>query len=74
MNIKSESRVEKKITISENDRFNGGEVLILIAYAIKENEDLWSYPAPQIFNYDVYTKNKDIYDEVVKNFRKECEV
>lgn len=74
MNIKSESRVEKKITISENDMVNGGEVLILIAYAIKENEDLWSYPAPQIFNYDVYTKNKDIYDEVVKNFRKECEV
>lgn len=74
MNIKSESRVEKKITISENDMVNGGEVLILIAYAIKENEDLWSYPAPQIFNYDVYTKNKAIYDEAVKNFRKECEV
>ena len=74
MNIKNEVRIEHKLTITESDIVNGGEVLVLIAYATKENDEMWSYPAPQIFNYDIYDKNKSIYDEAVKNFRKECEV
>lgn len=74
MNIKNEVRIEHKLTITESDIVNGGEVLVLIAYATKENDEMWSYPAPQIFNYDIYDKNKAIYDEAVKNFRKECEV
>lgn len=74
MNIKKESRIEKSIKITETDIVNGGEVLVLIAYATKENDEMWSYPAPQIFNYNIYDKNKAIYDEAVKNFRKECEV
>lgn len=72
--MKKESRIEKSIKITETDIVNGGEVLVLIAYAVKENEEMWSYPAPQIFNYNIYDKNKAIYDEAVKNFRKECEV
>ena len=74
MNIKNEVRIEHKLTITESDIVNGGEVLVLIAYATKENDEMWSYPAPQIFNYNIYDKNKAIYDEAVKNFRKECEV
>lgn len=72
--MKKESRIEKSIKITESDIVNGGEVLVLIAYATKENDEMWSYPAPQIFNYNIYDKNKAIYDEAVKNFRKECEV
>lgn len=73
MNIKNNTRVEKSITITETDIVNGGEVMVLIAYAIKENDNLYSYPAPQIFNQTLYEKNKAIYDEAVINFRKECE-
>lgn len=73
MNIKTESNVEKKLTITETDMINGGEAIILIAYAIKENDDMWSYPAPQIFNPEVYEKNKVVYNNAVKEFRLSCE-
>lgn len=74
MNIKNEGRIEKKLIITETDVINGGEVLILVAYAIKENDDLYSYPAPQIFNTEIYQKNKLEYDNAVKEFRLNCEV
>lgn len=74
MNIKKERRIEEKLTITETDLVNGGEVLILIAYATKENEDLYSYPTPQIFNKEIYEKNKKVYDSAVKEFRQSCEV
>lgn len=74
MNIKKESRIEKSIKITETDIVNGGEVLVLIAYAVKENEDMWSYPSPQIFNQELYLKNKNSYDNVVRDFRLNCEV
>lgn len=74
MNIKKESRIEKSIKITETDIVNGGEVLVLIAYAVKENEDMWSYPSPQIFHEELYLKNKSNYDNVVKEFRLNCEV
>ena len=73
MNVKNETTIEKKIIITETDVINGGEVLILIAYAVKENNDMWSYPAPQIFNQDIYEKNKGNYDNAVKEFRLNCE-
>ena len=73
MNIKEDIRVEKTLNITENDVLNGGEVLVLVAYAVKENEDLYSYPAPQIFNKEVYEKNKTEYDNAVKEFRTKCE-
>ena len=74
MNIKTETRREHKILITETDVVNGGEVLVLTAYAVKENEDMWSYPAPQIFNQELYNKNKEAYNLTVKQFRDECEV
>ena len=40
MNIKTETRREHKILITETDVVNGGEVLVLTAYAVKENEEL----------------------------------
>lgn len=74
MNIKNDTRTEKKLTITETDIINGGEVLILIAYAIKENNELYSYPSPQVFNEEIYLKNKEAYDKEVKDFRVNCEV
>lgn len=74
MNIKTETRMEQKLIITETDIVNGGEVLVLTAYAVKENEDMWSYPAPQIFNQELYSKNKEVYNLAVKQFRDECEV
>ena len=73
MNIKSEKRVENKISITETDMVNGGEVLVLMAYAVKENEDLFSYPSPQIFNNELYLRNKIDYDNTVRDFRLSCE-
>lgn len=73
MNIKNEVRIEHKLTITESDIVNGGEVLVLIAYAVKENDDMWSYPSPQVFNEELYKKNKVEYDKSVKEFRISCE-
>lgn len=73
MNVKEEIKIENKLTITETDIINGGEVLILIAYAVKENDNLYSYPAPQIFNDEIYVKNKEAYDNAVKEFRLSCE-
>lgn len=74
MNIRNETKIEKKFTITETDVVNGGEVLILIAYAVKDNDDLYSYPSPQIFNSEIYEKNKQAYDDAVREFRQACEV
>lgn len=73
MNIKENTRIEKTLTITETDMINGGEVLVLVAYAIKENEDLYSFPSPQIFSKEIYEKNKTEYDNSVKEFRAKCE-
>lgn len=73
MIIKEEQRLEKVLTIYEVDVINGGDVLILTAYAVKENDDMWNYPSPQIFNEDVYRRNKTEYDKKVKEFRLSCE-
>ena len=73
MNIKRTSRQEEELRITETDIVGGGEVLILIVYATKENDNLWSFPTPQIFNKDIYQRNKAIYDEQVKQFRLSCE-
>lgn len=73
MNIKNEVKTEKKLIITETDIVNGGEALILIAYAVKEEDNMWSYPAPQIFNEEIYQRNKQAYDNSVKEFRNSCE-
>lgn len=73
MNIERTSRQEEELRITETDVVGGGEILILIVYATKENDNLWSFPSPQIFNKDIYQRNKAIYDEQVKQFRLACE-
>ena len=73
MIIKEEQRLERVLNIYEVDVINGGDVLVLTAYAIKENDDMWNYPSPQIFNEDVYRRNKTEYDSRVREFRNKCE-
>ena len=73
MNIKRTSRQEEELRITETDVVGGGEILILIVYATKENDNLWAFPSPQIFNEDIYQRNKAIYDKQVKQFRLDCE-
>ena len=73
MIIKEEQRLEKVLNIYEVDVINGGDVLVLTAYAVKENDNMWNYPSPQIFNEDVYRRNKAEYDAKVREFRGKCE-
>lgn len=73
MIIKEGQRLEKVLNIYEVDIINGGDVLVLTAYAVKENDDMWNYPSPQIFNEDVYRRNKAEYDSKVRDFRLACE-
>lgn len=73
MIVKEEQRLEKVLNIYEVDIINGGDVLVLTAYAVKENDDMWNYPSPQIFNEDVYRRNKAEYDAKVREFRGKCE-
>ena len=73
MIIKEEQRLEKVLNIYEVDVINGGDVLVLTVYAVKENDDIWAFPSPQIFNEDVYRRNKTEYDVKVREFRGKCE-
>lgn len=73
MIIKEEQRLEKVLNIYEVDVINGGDVLVLTVYAVKENDDMWAFPSPQIFNEDVYRRNKTEYDVKVREFRGKCE-
>lgn len=73
MIVREKQRLEKVLNIYEVDVINGGDVLVLTAYAIKENDDMWNYPSPQIFNEDVYRRNKTEYDSRVREFRLACE-
>ena len=72
MNIRRNTMIEKKIMISETDMVNGGEVLVVVAYAVKENEDLYAFPAPQVFNDELYKRNKAEYDKAIQEFRASC--
>ena len=72
MNIRENTMIEKKIMISETDMVNGGEVLVVVAYAVKENDDLYAFPAPQVFNEEVYKRNKSEYDKAIQEFRVSC--
>ena len=73
MNISVNSRIEKCLTITETDMINGGEVTILIAYAIKNNDGVFTFPDTQIYNQDVYERNKEIYNAQILAFRNDCE-
>ena len=73
MNILVNSRIEKCLTITEIDMINGGEVTILVAYAIKNNEGLYTFPDIQVYNEEVYNRNKAVYDAQILAFRNDCE-
>ena len=73
MNISVNSRIEKCLTITETDMINGGEVTILIAYAIKDNDGVFTFPDTQVFNQEVFERNKDIYNTQILAFRNDCE-
>ena len=73
MNISINSRIEKQLTISEIDMVNGGEVTILVAYAIKNDNDLFTFPEAQVYNQEVYNRNKEVYDAQILAFRNDCE-
>ena len=73
MNISVNSRIEKQLTITETDMINGGEVTILIAYAIKNDEGVFTFPDTQIYNQEVFERNKDIYNAQILAFRNDCE-
>ena len=73
MNISVNSRIEKCLTITETDMINGGEVTILIAYAIKNDEGVFTFPDTQIYNQEVYERNKEMYNAQILAFRNDCE-
>ena len=73
MNISVNSRIEKWISITETDMINGGEVMILTAYAIKSNDGIYTFPEVQIYNEEVYNRNKAVYDAQILAFRNDCE-
>ena len=73
MNISVNSRIENCLSITETDMINGGEVTILNAYAIKDNDGVFTFPDTQIYNQDVYDRNKEIYNAQILAFRNDCE-
>ena len=73
MNISVNSRIEKCLSITETDMINGGEVIILIAYAIKDNDGVFTFPDTQIYNQEVYERNKEMYNAQILAFRNDCE-
>ena len=73
MSISVNSRIEKQLTITETDMINGGEVTILIAYAIKDNDGVFTFPDTQIYNQEVYERNKEMYNAQILAFRNDCE-
>ena len=73
MNISVSSRIEKQLIISEIDMVNGGDVIILIAYAIKDDNNLFTFPEAQVYNQEVYNRNKEVYDAQILAFRNDCE-
>ena len=74
MNTRNNIHIERKLTITETDMVNGGEVLILIAYGVKVDEEMYSFTAPKIFNKELYERNRKLYDKDVREFRNNCEV
>ena len=73
MNISVNSRIEKCLSITETDMINGGEVTILVAYAIKDDNGVFSFPDTQIYNKEVYERNKEMYNAQILAFRSDCE-
>lgn len=73
MILKNKSLDERCLEIYEEDMINGGKVLILTVYCTKVNNEVWQFPAPQIYNETVYNNYKEKYDEQILAFRNDCQ-
>lgn len=73
MILENKSLDERQLNIYEEDMINGGKVLILTVYCTKVNNEVWQFPAPQVYNETVYNNYKDKYDEQILAFRNDCE-
>ena len=72
MKIKNSFLDERKLEIYEEDLVNDTEILVLVAYCVRRDDNVWEMPSPQIFNSSLYAKYKDKYDEQVTAFRNDC--
>ena len=69
MKIKNSFFDERKLEIYEEDLVNDTEILVLVVYCVRRDDNVWEMPSPQIFNSSLYAKYKDKYDEQVTAFR-----
>ena len=72
MKIKNSFLDERKLEIYEEDLVNDTEILVLVVYCVRRDDNVWEMPSPQIFNSSLYAKYKDKYDEQVTAFRNDC--
>ena len=72
MKIKNGFLDEWKLEIYEEDLVNDTEILVLVVYCVRRDDNVWEMPSPQIFNSSLYAKYKDKYDEQVTAFRNDC--
>lgn len=64
---------ERCLEIFEEDLINDTTILVVRAYCIKRNNEVWQFPSPQICNDKIYEKNKEKYDQQILAFRNDCE-
>ena len=72
MILKTRNTIERQLNIFEYDFVNNEEILILTAYAIKKDSELWEFPTIQKYNVEAYEKNKEAYEEEIIKFRNNC--
>ena len=72
MKIKNSFLDERKLEIYEEDLVNDTEILVLVVYCVRRDDNVWEMPSPQICNSSLYEKYKDKYDEQVTAFRNDC--
>ena len=72
MIIKNKFLDERKLEIYEEDLVNDTEILVLVVYCVRRDDNVWEMPSPQIFSSSLYAKYKDKYDEQVTAFRNDC--
>lgn len=64
---------ERYIEIYEHDMVNNTDILIFKIYGIRRDLGVWEFPAPQIFNEQVYSNNKVKYEQIIQGFRNDCQ-
>lgn len=72
MFIKNKTLDERCMEIYEEDIVNNQTILVVSVYCVRNNDDVWQFPAPQIWNEALYKRYKDKYDERISEFREMC--